>query len=324
MAEAVRSRLCGRTKEELSCAICLEMFYMPKVLPCKHTFCQDCLQDWAGGQKSFQCPVCHAWAEPSAKGVVSDLHEHVPDGHLVKNLGDQIHNQATVSEESAAGQPLFAATRRPKDQARPPTKRVLPDLPDGHLVKNLCDQIHNQATVSEESAAEQPLFTNNCSRHPKEELNLHCNDCSKAICTECLGEAHAGHSAVNLEKALEERITEDQALIVEGRGILETYCDFIISLRGTEKQLEKQKQQTESSITQAYSQVVQKLQEVKDDMIGKVEQKHHQNLAGIQSQREGVLADLSELSAACDSAEHNIQQRGMGVLGQDTSLIQVA
>ncbi|XP_066285202.1 tripartite motif-containing protein 3-like [Branchiostoma lanceolatum] len=266
MAEAVQSSLCGKLREELSCSICLELFYRPKVLPCKHTFCQDCLLDWAGGQECFKCPVCHLWAEPPAEGV--------------------------------------------------------PDLPDGRLVENLCEQIRIQAAVMDETA-EQPHLAHMCSRHPQVQLKLYCNNCHIAICSACPGKVHAGHRTVNLEKALEERITEDRGLIVEGRTMLETYCDFIIGLRGTEKKLEEQKQQTECSITQAYNQILQKLREAKDDMLSKVEQKHKQNVDAIQSQREGILADLSELSAACDSAELNIQKRGMGILEQDTGLIKV-
>eukprot|EP00058_Branchiostoma_floridae_P002397 XP_002587885.1 hypothetical protein BRAFLDRAFT_87272 [Branchiostoma floridae] len=44
--------------EELTCSICLELFTRPKVLPCQHTFCQDCLQDHAEVRMPFQCPVC--------------------------------------------------------------------------------------------------------------------------------------------------------------------------------------------------------------------------------------------------------------------------
>ncbi|XP_078595558.1 E3 ubiquitin-protein ligase TRIM32-like [Branchiostoma floridae x Branchiostoma japonicum] len=266
MAEGVKSHLCGKLREELCCRICLELFYMPKVLPCKHTFCQDCLLDWAEGQECFKCPVCHVWAGPPTEGV--------------------------------------------------------PDLPDDKLVENLCEQIRMQAAVMEETA-EQPHLTHRCNNHPQEELNLYCKDCHKAICIKCLEKVHQGHRTENLEKTLEGRIMEEQGLIAEGRSVLETYCDFVISLRGTEKQLEEQRQQTEHSITQAYNQSMQKLREAKDDMLSKVEKKYNQNLDSIQSQRNGILADLSELSAACDSTENNIQQGRMGILEQDNSLIQV-
>ncbi|KAK7492581.1 hypothetical protein BaRGS_00016247, partial [Batillaria attramentaria] len=51
-AEAVRSKL--------ECAICLEPYRRPKLLPCFHTFCQACLQSVAGTSPSFPCPACRA------------------------------------------------------------------------------------------------------------------------------------------------------------------------------------------------------------------------------------------------------------------------
>ncbi|KAI8500991.1 hypothetical protein Bbelb_210860 [Branchiostoma belcheri] len=55
---AAPSSLGTQIREELSCSICLELFTRPKVLPCQHTFCQDCLQDHAGRRGTFQCPIC--------------------------------------------------------------------------------------------------------------------------------------------------------------------------------------------------------------------------------------------------------------------------
>ncbi|XP_053393513.1 uncharacterized protein LOC128555345 [Mercenaria mercenaria] len=55
----------------LSCSICMEIFHIPRVLPCQHTFCQDCLSSYINdvskkkGKKkksavTFKCPLCRA------------------------------------------------------------------------------------------------------------------------------------------------------------------------------------------------------------------------------------------------------------------------
>lgn len=44
-------------KQELRCSVCRDIFRNPSVLPCSHSFCQECLQ----GATKFsgkQCPLC--------------------------------------------------------------------------------------------------------------------------------------------------------------------------------------------------------------------------------------------------------------------------
>ncbi|CAH1249856.1 TRIM3 [Branchiostoma lanceolatum] len=89
------STLGTRIREELSCSICLELFTRPKVLPCQHTFCQDCLQDHAGRGGTFQCPICRWQVRLPPQGVAG-----LPDNHLVTSLCERLQNQATLSGET--------------------------------------------------------------------------------------------------------------------------------------------------------------------------------------------------------------------------------
>ena len=56
---------------KLTCAICLEKYRRPKLLPCFHTFCQSCLQTVAGPAPSFPCPACRATVLLPLGGVAS-------------------------------------------------------------------------------------------------------------------------------------------------------------------------------------------------------------------------------------------------------------
>ncbi|XP_066286062.1 tripartite motif-containing protein 2-like [Branchiostoma lanceolatum] len=82
-------------REELTCSICLELFTKPKMLPCQHTFCQDCLKDIAGDKECFQCPNCRRRVKLPRKGVAG-----LRDSHLVMSLCQRLQNQATLSQET--------------------------------------------------------------------------------------------------------------------------------------------------------------------------------------------------------------------------------
>ena len=57
----------------LACAVCLGIYRDPKFLPCYHTFCAICIQDWAGRHSgsTFPCPTCHKMTLLPAGGVAA-------------------------------------------------------------------------------------------------------------------------------------------------------------------------------------------------------------------------------------------------------------
>ncbi|KAI8509634.1 hypothetical protein Bbelb_120620 [Branchiostoma belcheri] len=255
---AASASLGEQFQEELSCSICLELFTRPKVLPCQHTFCQDCLQDHVRDKKHFECPNCRRHIKLPFQGV--------------------------------------------------------PGFHDSHLVTSLCERLQNQATLSEETR-EQPYSANRCSFHPTEVYRMYCKQCQMPVCVLCLEQDHDDHHTTTLKKALQESKSTVQALINEGRNILESY-----SLMEEEKKLNAQKQQRDNGIIQAYNQMVQKLAKRRDQLLSESQQNHSKNLERIQILRDRRSTDTNKLSAACDRAEQELQQGGVTFLSQETIL----
>eukprot|EP00058_Branchiostoma_floridae_P021888 XP_002607378.1 hypothetical protein BRAFLDRAFT_69791 [Branchiostoma floridae] len=256
---AAPSSLGVHFREELTCSICLDLFTRPKVLPCQHTFCQECLQDHAEVRMPIQCPVCRQQVRLPPQGVTG--------------------------------------------------------LPDNLMAANMCERLQNQVTLSGETR-EQPQSGNRCSLHPSEEVKLYCKQCNVPVCSECCEEGHDGHPTTGLKKAA-------QALIKDGRDILESYSCFIRGLRETETVLNEQKQQRDNSIIQAYDQMVLNLTKRKDHLLSESRQNHNENLGKIQTERDRVLPDINKLSAACDRAEQELQKGWVTFFRQETPLTEV-
>jgi len=73
-AQASQEDLQRKISELCTCAICFEDLQNAKALPCLHTFCLKCLEEWskdkAAGQ-GVQCPVCRKLFDVPPKGVDS-------------------------------------------------------------------------------------------------------------------------------------------------------------------------------------------------------------------------------------------------------------
>ena len=62
-----------KLEEQLTCAVCLDLYTSPKTLPCLHSFCQDCLERLPLDKKNdthyLTCPTCRHHTELPEKGV---------------------------------------------------------------------------------------------------------------------------------------------------------------------------------------------------------------------------------------------------------------
>ncbi len=86
-----------RVREELTCAVCTELFTNPKTLPCLHTFCEECLvrseafrsrvrvsATQAATQFEVECPLCRyrSTLEEGIEGIKTNF----TYSNLVANL----------------------------------------------------------------------------------------------------------------------------------------------------------------------------------------------------------------------------------------------
>ena len=60
----------------LTCGICMEQYdrkkHVPKLLPCEHTFCLDCLNSIQVPRRQMECPVCRCKHSVPQKGFVTN------------------------------------------------------------------------------------------------------------------------------------------------------------------------------------------------------------------------------------------------------------
>ena len=86
--------------DDLMCALCLDNFSRPKILPCGHTFCFACLDQYLSctenARKQMKCPICQATSKITRRTL-----EKVPDNYTVKNIISSVENLRKLTESKS-------------------------------------------------------------------------------------------------------------------------------------------------------------------------------------------------------------------------------
>uniref|UniRef100_A0A6Q2X4G3 Tripartite motif-containing protein 2 n=1 Tax=Esox lucius TaxID=8010 RepID=A0A6Q2X4G3_ESOLU len=87
-------------KQFLICSICLDRYNNPKVLPCLHTFCERCLQNYIPAHSlTLSCPVCRQTSILPEKGVAA-----LQINFFITNLMDVLQRSPDSRSQECAAQ----------------------------------------------------------------------------------------------------------------------------------------------------------------------------------------------------------------------------
>ena len=194
-SQAVTKQALKKLEDQLTCAICLDVFKDPKLLQCFHVYCKDCLQRLVvtdrQGQLSLRCPTCQqSTLLPPATGV-SGLQ---PAFH--------IHHLMEIQEALKKVKEPKKVTCGKCIKCPQPATSYCRDC--GEFICAVCSTVHSQWSdfVNHEVVAIEQLeqkvkqldalrkVTLYCSLHPGKELELYCETCGELICHNCTINKH--------------------------------------------------------------------------------------------------------------------------------------
>ncbi|XP_070546039.1 tripartite motif-containing protein 2-like [Ptychodera flava] len=176
MAAASECKVLEEIGEDfLCCTICLEQFKSPKILPCLHTFCEQCLVTLVEKTGSLNCPECRQQYQLPVGGVPA-----IKGNFFMSNL-IEIFKQRL---ESMRG----TETKCEACQENTATHRCVECK---HYLCNICvkahrklpiTQTHRLMTIGEHETAmtTSPVTlqtVEHCSVHPNIEIAFYCETC---------------------------------------------------------------------------------------------------------------------------------------------------
>ena len=192
----------------VECALCIEGYKTPRMLPCQHCFCEDCLKEHISTNSkpggTFECPNCRQEVDIPKEGVAG-----FPISFTLNKL------QETLDK---------LGKQKCNNCGKSGTTKMCSECES--LLCLQCFPSHHHST-SETSADDQAgelgeafggleriiLTSIFCEKHHKNQMSLYCEDCKEAICNECIAN-HKRHAIIDQkEKAslAERSIFENEA-----------------------------------------------------------------------------------------------------------------
>src|SRR6218665_291927 len=250
--------------EITECPICMSAFSDPRMLPCIHSFCFECLKRTAEAAEKkpgdrMPCPLCRKDFFIPADGV-----NGLQKNFFMENL---LEFKTTLQIESAI---IICDMCNVRNEGK------TGDIPKATMrclecQDNYCDscvkvhqfqklsKIHQLVQIGSEAVSEMKrrFSTKHCSKHTHKPLDYYCADCKKIVCVSCFVESHASHKCKDVTTVDE----EFRKAIQRNSSKVSMYADKMGSLR---KSAETRKADFLKQIIDKENAIHKRNQELKD------------------------------------------------------------
>ncbi|XP_077869512.1 E3 ubiquitin-protein ligase TRIM56-like isoform X2 [Saccoglossus kowalevskii] len=231
----------------LTCPVCLERYKNPKILPCYHSFCEECLVKLNGPPGKVICPICRQ------VHIVSNIHT-LPLSIMIDSVIDIIKtHESQRGDGSCQGCEENSSTDICIDCAVDlceTCSKAHSKMPVSlrHRIRPIVDF---QAVELRESS----MVAIYCSSHSDKLVELYCEQCRIPTCLLCLESCHKGHEVVALQgvadnlcmeandriKQLDQKKREAEVNKIKGKKQLEELAKTHLH---REQQIKKHSQET--------------------------------------------------------------------------------
>lgn len=293
-----KSELHEKLGQELRCALCLDVFTEPKVLPCLHTFCQQCIEEMmlrkTHDKNILDCPTCREpYPLPEASDVKSQVAK-VRTNFTLKNLTQVLQSDVSVTRcnNGIDDNPAVCYCTDCRTYLCQSCKEM-------HS-KQKATHRHALCSVDEvkkdEGRRVTPVQVQFCSEHTTEEIALYCFQCRNAICRDCTLITHAKHDLKFIKKMgdyFETRLKNNLSLLREKET---EFADHRCYVQGVEAALDDHFKVSKDLIENTFSTYKKKMDECQAQLLGELALQYHSDRKAASAEKEKLELVLTKLS----------------------------
>ncbi len=298
----------GKVNDQLECAICLKPYTSPKVLPCFHVYCINCLEPMVTqGQNgpTITCPKCRRPAPIPQAGVLG-LQSAFHVTHLF-DIRDTLEKAKDPKKVQCEKCKEATATGYCRDCAK--------------FVCDACTKVHQKwdelanhqivgiSEIQDESAslARPKGKVIYCSKHRDTALKIFCETCQELICIDCTVRLHKDHEYDLVTDTFPKHRDEIKAHLQPVRHYLDTVSTSLKALETRKEEIKKRRTTLRHDIDELVTQIHKALDERKGELVRQLDQTTEQKLYSLAEQEEGITTLQTQLSSCVEFVESSLK-----------------
>lgn len=291
---------------KLECAICFDTYQEPKLLPCFHVFCKQCLDKLVVEDgSSLSCPTCRH-VTPLPKGVAglqTDFHvEHMFE---IRNAFKKATKSAQESlcdkckQEDAV---VFCSNCNQFICDKCKNMHQLFSELKCHQIVSL-DRVKEDATNMVHTSKQ----TLHCPKHPSEKLKIYCETCFELICSDCIVKLHKDHDYDLVVDVFTKHKEEIVAQVQPLKQQLEEADKSLLKFNAREKEITEQNETAKKKLHEEFNELHKILEQRRAELGAKMDQLAQKKLKKLAAQKDHVEMLQAQLSSCLEHAEGGLR-----------------
>ncbi|XP_031565526.1 E3 ubiquitin-protein ligase TRIM71-like isoform X2 [Actinia tenebrosa] len=283
--------------KHLNCSICDRLIRSPKLLPCLHSFCQQCLEDLANANEGFLCPQCKTEIRIPKEEI-----ENLPNNFFLDNMLDIALINSSDSEPVPCTNCDLNATANSRC------------IDCGEFLCGDCYNVHKRIRQTKEhrilTITELLSSTTGevlhrlayCKNHKTEQLNYFCGTCNEAVCRDCLIIEHRQHKYdyISESKKIQKHKDGLKSLLEETLPRIKTIEQANADIRSFRDALHGRLGTVKSEIRVMTTELIQVLKEREKQLLSKADQMFKFKNSIIEDQQNELCLENIKFKTACD------------------------
>ena len=298
-------------EKEITCSICQEHYTQPKVLPCLHYYCKQCILTLSlirGKDKPFCCPECRK--EAILPGGNEDNLQTAFFVNRFKALYDQ--QERALSKEEVKCEMCSTSQVKAEAFCRQCGMFVCGECIKSHQRMKVVFDGHEILSLDEvKKARAKDVLTQNppakkCQLHD-DLLTIFCFDCNHSICRDCTVKDHRDHdfefnlvAAVKMRKELMESLKPMREMAV-------CLSIAVEDIQTTEHLLAAQGESVANKIETFFDEFHIIIERRKQKLLMEAERKVSEKMANLQGQKKNMSISGAEVQSIVDYTEQCVK-----------------